>query len=187
MTLGNPECSPSWSGGCSLLYATPHPYRDIPRLRSSYGRLPYWRYLTEEHLNEEASAVVLTHPNDVEAVRSLLLPVIGFRGPYTVLPVYERFGTHTDHAEVMVIARRPEPAPPADRFPLVKGELLHPADVARKLQPTARRALRLFAQDDRLLFDGPPHPTDLLGPRPSPRHVEWPSAESPGCWRAWDE
>jgi len=149
--------------------------------------LPTWRFVTDEYLDEDASAVILTEPMGVESVQTLLLPQLGFPGPYTVIPVYQRLGINTPYAEVMVIARRPEPPPGAEFFRLHKGGLQHPADIARKLQPLAKRALRIFVQSDRLLFDCPPNATDIFGEPPSRRYSGWPSAMSPGCWAPWGE
>lgn len=176
-----------WSGGFSLLFGTPHVVRDLARLQPSYDFLPTWRFVTDEYLDDDASAVMLTEPMGVEPVRTLLLPQIGFPGPYTVLPVYERFGINTPYAEVMVIARRPAPPPSAESFRLHKGGLQHPADIARKLQPLAKRALRIFVQSDSLLFDCPPNATDIFGEPPNRRYPGGPSAMSPGCWEPWDE
>jgi hypothetical protein len=174
-----------WEGGYSILFATPHPHRDIPRLRPSYEHVPNWLWATEEFLDEAASAVVLTHPPDVEAVQNLLLRVIGFPKPYTVLPVYGSSGTNIIHDEVMVIARRPKPAPPADCFPITRGELQSPAVIARKLQPLAERVLRLFTPSDRLLFDSGVHAWEPFERRYGERGT-WPASASPSCWKPWN-
>lgn len=100
-----------WSGGYSLLFGTPHVVRDLARLQPSYDFLPDWLFVTSEYLDEDATAIILTEPSGIESVQSLLLPQIGFPGPYTVLPVYERLGLRTPYAEVMVVARRSQPAP----------------------------------------------------------------------------
>jgi hypothetical protein len=175
--------------GESILYASPHTYRDTLRLKPSYEVIPAWLWTSHEFLDDAASAIVLTYPPDVEAVRTKLLPVLGFREPYHVLPVYQTYGTDTPEREVMVIARRPEPASISDFLPLVKGEILHPSEVARRLQPLAKSVLHIFDPDNRLLFDPPPyHPeTELFGRPPLPNGGRVRRARSPQCWKAWDE
>ena len=178
---------PPWECGHSVLFATPHPYRDVPRLRPRYDPVPQWLYRTEEFLDEEASAVVLVYPPDVEAVTNLLLPVIGFSGPYLVLPVYGNAVTGTYDREVMVIARRPVPPPSVEHFRLSKYAMQRPADVAAILQPGATRALRIFMPDDDLLYDSYPHPRVCFGAPPPPHSLGGWTSVSPSCWRPWDE
>lgn len=160
----------------SVLFARPHPYLDASRFRADYDPIPSWLYYGTELLSDEALAVIATYPPDLPAITSMFLPALGFAGPFTIVPVVAELGTEVAHSHVTVLARRPGAPPLPQHFRRVRGEVLLPHTLAKRLIPVAKQGLQLFAPNIQARHD----PFDDLA-------LNWFRIRGRSNWTPWGE